>query len=233
MVQVIGHRGVAGLEPENTLRSFRRAIELGVDYVECDVRLTADRMLVLMHDETVDRTTNGSGPVAQMVFADLRRLDAGGGEQVPTLEEFLDLIHGQVKAHVELKGDGTEDVVLPFLEYKGAFDDVVLTSGDTQKLRRVRAKHGTVTIEHIFGQPPPDAIQRAQSVKAKRISTHYSHATAAYIEAAHRAFLEVIAWPPNTEATMQAMIDLGVDYICSDRPDILLRLLGRHQPGMV
>ena len=229
MVKVIGHRGVAGLEPENTLRSFQRAIDLGCDLVECDVRLTADGWLVLMHDETVDRTTNGHGPIAQMAFADVRRLDAGAGERVPTLEEFLDLIHGKVQAHVELKGDGTEDAALQFIEFKGALGDVVLTSGDTQKLRRVRGRNGKVAIEHIFSQPPPDAIQRAHSVKAKRVSSHYSHLTADFVAACHRAFLEVIAWPPNTEATMQAMIDLGVDLICTDRPDILLRLLGRGE----
>ena len=227
MVQVIGHRGVAGLEPENTLRSFERAIALGCDYVECDVRLTADGWLVLMHDATVDRTTNGSGPVAQMAFDGLRRLDAGEGERVPTLEEFLDLIRGKVKAHIELKGDGTEDAVLKYLDFKGGYEDVVLTSGDTMKLRRVRSRNGKVTLEHIFSQPPPDAIPRAHSVKARRLSTHYSHATAELVDACHRAFLEIIAWPPNTEATMHAMIDLGVDYICTDRPDILLRLLGR------
>jgi len=227
MVQVIGHRGLAGLEPENTVRSFQRAIDLGVDYVECDVRLTPDGYLVLMHDETVDRTTNGFGRVDQIAFADLRRLDAGAGERVPTLQEFLDLIQGKCKAHVELKGDGTEDAVLLLLEALGRFDDLVLTSGDTQKLRKVRARNGKVAIEHIFGNPPPDAIQRAQSVKAQRVSTHYSHATPRYVEAAHKAFLEVIAWPPNTEATMQAMIDLEVDLICTDRADILLRLLGR------
>lgn len=231
MVKVIGHRGVAGLEPENTLRSFQRAIDLGVDCVECDVRPTADGWLVLVHDETVDRTTDGSGRVDRLTFADLRRLDAGQGERVPTLEELLDLIHGKVQAHVELKGDGIEASVLGFLEHKDALAEVVLTSGDTQKLRRVRARHGKVTLEHIFAQPPPDAIQRAQSVKARRISCHFSHASAEFVEAAHRAFLEVIAWPPNTLATMQAMIDLGVDHICTDRPDLLLRLLGRSGPA--
>lgn len=227
MVKVIGHRGVAGLEPENTLRSFQRAIDLGCDLVECDVRLTADGWLVLMHDETVDRTTNGRGPISHMTFAGVRQLDAGQGERVPTLEEFLDLIRGKVEAHVELKGDGTEDMVLQFLDFKGGYDGVVLTSGDTQKLRRVRGRNGKVAIEHIFSRPPPDAIQRAQSVKAKRVSCHYSHATAAFVEACHGAALELIAWPPNTEAAMQAMIDLEVDLICTDRPDILLRLLER------
>ena len=231
MIEVIGHRGIAGLEPENTLRSFRHAIELGVDYVECDIRLTADGWPVLMHDETVDRTTNGSGRVEQMAFADLRRLDAGAGERVPTLEEFLDCIKGRCKAHVELKGDGCEETVLRYVDYKGMLDDVVLTSGQTQRLRRLRTLNAKVAIEHIFGDPPPDAIQRAKDVRAQRISVHYGHATPEYVEAAHAAALKVIAWPPNTEATMQAMIDLGVDFICTDRADILLRVLGREKAG--
>ena len=227
MIEVIGHRGVAGLEPENTLRSFRHAIELGVDYVECDIHLTADGWPVVIHDETVDRTTNGSGPVAQMAFADLRRLDAGGGERVPTLEEVLDCIQGHCGAHIELKGDGCEETVLRYVEYKGMLDDVVLTSGQTQRLRRLRTLNAKVAIEHIFADPPPDAIPRATSVRASRVSAHYTHATPEFLAAAHAAFLKVIAWPPNTEATMQAMIDLGVDYICTDRADILMRVLGR------
>ena len=227
MVKVIGHRGIAGLEPENTLRSFRRAIELGVDYVECDVYLSADGQLVLMHDRTVDRTTDGSGPIEEMTFEAIRQLDAGQGEQVPTLEELLDLIEGRCKAHVELKGEGTPEPVLGLTESKGMLGDVVLTSGDTERLKALRALSADVAIEHIFGDPPPDAVARALSVQAKRVSVHHKHATPGYVQAAQAAGLEVIAWPPNTVPEMQAAMDLGVDLICTDRPDILLQHLGR------
>jgi len=226
MVQVIGHRGIAGLEPENTLRSFRRAIDLGVDYVECDVRLTSDARLVLIHDETVDRTTNGAGRVVDMTFDAIRGLDAGHGERVPTLEELIDLIRGRVKAHIELKAEGTAEPVLRLVESKGMVADVALTSGDTERLKDLRALSAHVAIEQIFGDPPPDAIERALSVRAQRLSVHHKHATADYVSAAHDAGLQVVAWPPNTEPQMQAMIDLGVDFICTDRPDILLRHLG-------
>ena len=228
MIKVIGHRGVAGLEPENTLRSFQAALALGVDYVECDVYLTADRRLVLMHDRTVDRTTNGSGPVEEMTFEQVRQLDAGKGERVPTLAELLALIRGRCGAHVELKGAGTHEPVLRLVQSKGMLGDVVLTSGNTERLRAVRASSGEVAIEHIFADPPPDAVERALSVGAKRVSAHHTHATAAFVGAAHDAGLEVIAWPPNTVADMQAAIDLGVDLICTDRPDILLQHLGRQ-----
>lgn len=225
MVQVIGHRGIAGLEPENTLRSFRAAIALGVDYVECDVRLTADRRLVLLHDDTLDRTTDATGPLADLSFEQARRIDAGHGQPIPTLDELLALIRGRCKAHLELKAPDTPEPVLRLVQARGMLADVVLTSGDTERLRRVRALSDAVAIEHIFADPPPDAIARALSVGAQRISVHHTHCTAAYITAAHAAGLQVIAWPPNTVPEMQAAIDLGVDFICTDRPDILIELL--------
>ncbi len=104
---------------------------------------------------------------------------------------------------------------------------VVLTDFDTERLAQLRRMSADVAIEHIFGNPPPDAIERALSVRAQRVSVHQDRATREYVDAAHAAGLHVIAWPPNTEAEMQAMMDLGVDFICTDRADILLRLLGR------
>ncbi|HIE27612.1 TPA: glycerophosphodiester phosphodiesterase, partial [Candidatus Poribacteria bacterium] len=82
MVYVVGHRGAAGVEPENTIRGFRYALELGVDYAECDVHLTKDNHLIVMHDETVDRTTNSTGAIRNLTFAEIRSLDAGKGERV-------------------------------------------------------------------------------------------------------------------------------------------------------
>ncbi|HDI31391.1 MAG TPA: glycerophosphodiester phosphodiesterase, partial [Thermofilum sp.] len=87
---VIGHRGMRFVEPENTLRAIERALRCGVDAVEVDVRMTKDGRLVLMHDETVDRTTDGEGRVRDLTFNEIRRLDAGKGERVPTLEEVLE-----------------------------------------------------------------------------------------------------------------------------------------------
>src|SRR5438046_1238870 len=92
---VTGHRGAAGLEPENTLRSFRRACDLGVDRVETDVHLTRDRRLVCIHDATVDRTTDGSGAVGDLTLEEIRRLDAGKEERIPTLTEAIDVVRGR------------------------------------------------------------------------------------------------------------------------------------------
>ena len=104
MVVKVGHRGAAGHEPENTLRSFRKALDLGADMVELDVHLCGTGELVVIHDETVDRTTDGSGSVRDMPFHELRGLDAGKGERIPTLREVLDLLEGRAGVNIELKG---------------------------------------------------------------------------------------------------------------------------------
>ena len=97
MVKIIGHRGAPREEPENTWRSFGRALELGVAGVELDVQLTQDGRLAVIHDETLDRTTNGHGPVKDFTLAELQRLDAGQGEPIPALEEVLELVRGRAQ----------------------------------------------------------------------------------------------------------------------------------------
>ncbi len=103
MAKIMGHRGAPADEPENTLGSFRRALAVGVAAVELDVQLTKDGRLAVIHDETLDRTTNGRGPVKNFTLAELKRLDAGRGEAIPSLEEVFDLVQGQAHLVVELK----------------------------------------------------------------------------------------------------------------------------------
>lgn len=224
-IAVIGHRGASGLEPENTERSFLKALELGVDVIECDVHMTQDRQAILMHDHNVDRTTNGTGLVSSFTFEDIRKLDAGKGEQVPTLQELLDLARGKVQLHVELKDPTAVECVLATVKENGMEDAVFLTTGDTEVLRRVRALHPTICLEHIFGDPPADAIERALSVQAKRISCHFKHLTQAYVDAGHANGLDVIAWPPNTPEEQKLALSFGVRLVCSDRPDVMIETL--------
>jgi len=111
MVLRIGHRGAAGHAPENTLASFRKAIELGLDMTELDVHVCASGELVVIHDENVDRTTNSKGWVSKLSLTELKRLDAGAGETVPTLAEVLDLLKDRIMLNIELKGLGTAEPV--------------------------------------------------------------------------------------------------------------------------
>src|SRR5262249_57324330 len=147
---VVGHRGCALLEPENTLRGFRRALDLGCDYVETDVRLTRDGHLVLMHDETVDRTTNGSGSVAELTFGEIRTLDAGQGEQVPTLAELLPLLRGRAHLLCELKGENTAAEAVRIVREAGISRQVVFTCFDLGRIRHVKAIDSSLRTGAIF-----------------------------------------------------------------------------------
>lgn len=224
-IKVVGHRGARGLEPENTLRSFRGALELGVDVLECDVHMTRDGRVILMHDHTLDRTTNGSGAPGDFTFEDIRELDAGQGERVPVLEELLDLVRGQVELHVELKDPTALMPVLEMVTARQARDWVLLTSGDTALLKRLRTADPGIRVEHIFGNPPGDAVQRALAVKATRTSCRFNHLTQAFVDESHRYGLEVIAWPPNTPEELRQALEFGVDMVCTDRPDVIIQAL--------
>lgn len=224
---VVGHRGCAAIEPENTLRAFRRAIELGCDMVECDVRLTRDGHLAIIHDERVDRTTNGSGPVADFTLAELHALDAGKGERIPTLPEVLEVVRGHVEILVELKGEGTPDPAVEVVRSLGMTREVVLTCFDLARIRRVKEIDASLRTGAIFGEPPPDAAAQATAAGAEGMGVNHRHQSRALIDAAHAQGLRIRAWNPDTEPEMRAMIDLGVDGIGSNRPDLLLGLLGR------
>lgn len=224
-IKIVGHRGARGLEPENTIRSFRRALELGVDVIECDVHLTQDGYVILMHDHTVDRTTNGTGAPGSFTLDAIRRLDAGQGERVPTLEELIELVQGKAELHIELKDPTALVPVLAIVDARRVRDQVFLTSGDTELLKRLRSADPGIHIEHIFGNPPPDAVQRAVDVRAARVSCRFNHLTQAFVDGSHCHGLEVIAWPPNTPEEQRYAIGFGVDIICTDRPDVLIQTL--------
>jgi len=225
MLMIVGHRGAAGLEPENTLRSFRRAIDLGVDGVECDVHLTRDGRLAVIHDPTLDRTTNGHGPVSAFTLAELKELDAGLGERIPALEEVLETIRGRVRLLLEMKGEGTAEAAVRAVTAAGLEDSVTFTCFVLDRLREVRQLNPHLSTGAIFGQPPADAVAQAVDAGASGLGVHYPHLTRALVEEAHAAGLVIRAWNPDTVEEMRAMMALGVDGISSNRPDLLLGLV--------
>jgi len=234
MIYVVGHRGAAGVEPENTIRGFCYALELGVDYVECDVHLTKDNQLIVMHDETVDRTTNGTGAIRNLTFAEIRSLDAGKGERVPTLAEVLEVVKDRAILLIELKGEGVEEqAVQTVKEMQEATDDFVLPQMDEQviftsfhldRIRKVKSLDSSLKVGAIFGQPPADVCQQALDAGASGIGINYRNLRRELVEEAHQHRLDVRAWNPDTIPEMQAMIDLGVDGVSSNRPDMLISL---------
>ena len=225
MIEVIGHRGAAGLEPENTLRSVRRAIELGVDRVEIDVRVSKDGRLVIMHDETVDRTTNGHGYVSELTFDELRSLDAGMGEKIPTLEEILRFTMGKAKLEIELKVPEATEPTIQLVEELNAEKNVIVISFIHELLERVHDLNPNIRTGALFFEVPKDILQRALKVHAGSIHVYYRNVNSDLVKEAHKSGLEIAVWNPNRIEEMREMIGLGVDAIGSDRPDVLIRLL--------
>jgi len=229
MVYVVGHRGAAGVMPENTLMGFRYAIALGVDYVECDVHLSRDRQLVVIHDATVERTTTGHGAVHDLTLARLRTLDAGRGERVPTLNEVLETVHNEVHLLVELKGIGVEKATVEAIRAHGMVEDVTFSSFALERLAAVRAMGSDLRVRPILPNPSDFDLARASELKAVGIDIRYVYASLGTIEAAQARGLEVLVWNPDSQRAQEAMIALGVDGICTNRPDILMEMLERKQ----
>lgn len=226
-MDVVGHRGCKGLEPENTLLAFRRGIELGCDYVETDVRMTKDSRLVIMHDEAVDRTTNGSGRVGELTFDQIRTLDAGDGEQVPTLTEVLEVTEHNIQLACEIKdGEALADTVRAVLE-AGLEDHVVFASFDSGCLEGVHKIRSSLRVAKSFSTVPEDFISIAKALGAEAICIEFTKVNEDMIRTVHGNGLKIRLWCPNTTEDIQKAIDLGSDGIGSDYPDRVLQMLGR------
>jgi len=225
MVMVVGHRGAAGLAPENTLGGFRLALELGVDAVECDVRLTRDGHVVLCHDPTVDRTTDGSGLVAELDLRSIRRLDAGGGERVPLLAELLELLKGRCLLLCELKA---EEVTAPAVEVvlnAGMAAEVIFISFRPSCIAKVHSYGQSLRTGVLFGAPRAKALEDALDWGVEYVGAQYKYVCLASVAKARQAGIRLGAWTPNEPEELKAMLALGVDVITTDRPDVLLKLL--------
>jgi glycerophosphoryl diester phosphodiesterase len=217
-----GHRGARGHEPENTLRSIRKALELGADGIEIDVHLVGGR-LVVIHDDTLDRTTNGRGRLAGLSFADLRRLDAGKGEKVPTLEEVMDETSGRALLNIELKGRGTALPVMELIERRSIpAEEILISSFHLEELRLL--PRGEVRIGVLFQRPPPAFARIAHSIEAWSVHADVRFISPRLVRRAHEAGLRLLVYTVNTPAAIERMKAIGVDGVFSDYPDRVVAL---------
>ena len=199
-----------------------------VDQVELDVHFTKDRELVVIHDATVDRTTSGSGHVHAYTLDEIQSLDAGEGERVPTLQDVIDLVKGQAVLQIELKGLGVEEAVVKKIEENGIVDEVILTSFRHYMVRKAKVFNSRVSTGVLFLGLPLDASRLARNAGAEGLHPNVNYLDAHLIEDGHRYGLKVRAWNTDNPEQMRWLIDLGVDSIGSNRPDILLDVIKNH-----
>ncbi len=233
---IIAHRGVHTAAPENTIPAFEKAMELGLDYIEVDVRTSKDGRLFILHNDTVDARTNGSGTARELLWKDLRDLDAGSwfapkfaGTRLPTFEEVLQLTKGRIGLYLDLKDADTEKVV-SFLRKYGMIKDVVVYADEDQLLDFVRLQ------PNIKIMPDPGTPERTGEIldrfQPRVVAYTWNGITKECVEKCHAAgakvFLDVLGEGDNRDG-MNRVLDWGTDGLQTDRPELLIEVLAERK----
>ncbi|MHB8069430.1 MAG: glycerophosphodiester phosphodiesterase [Desulfobaccales bacterium] len=225
MVDILGHRGAAAEEPENTLRGFRRGLELGVDGMELDVQLTQDGRLAVIHDATVDRTTNGRGRVRDFTLAELQKLDAGKGERIPGLEEVVELVRGRAYLLVELKQTEAAPALLRFCQERRLFEDVRVISFWHPAVRALKEQEPRLQTGVLMVGCPADPAGLARAALADTLVLNYQYVNRELVETAHRYGLKVGVWNIDTPEILNTYLEINPDAICTNRPGEIIGYL--------
>ncbi|WP_329618423.1 glycerophosphodiester phosphodiesterase family protein [Streptomyces brevispora] len=214
----IGHRGVMGVEPENTLRSFVHAEQAGMDLIELDLHLSKDGALAVMHDAEVDRTTDGKGPIAEKTLAELRELDAGRGERVPVFEEVLDAVGSPLQA--EIKDVAAARTLAEVMRRRDLVDRVEVISFHDEAIAEIAQLVPGVRTALVASRWGDDVTDRAKAVGATRLVLNVRRITLELVERAHAEGLTVVGWVVNTQEHLRLARGLGLDGATTDFPEI-------------
>jgi glycerophosphoryl diester phosphodiesterase len=234
------HRGAREVAPENTLAAFHVAQEIGASGVELDVMLTSDGEVVVIHDDTLDRTTDGSGRVRDMTLSKLKTLDAGSwfdprfaGQRIPTLQEVLELIGGRMILDIELKSrsltdDRLEVKVVELVERNDLVDSAILSSFNPLAIWRVKRLNPRLATGLLYMEDTPLPLRRAwlrPLVRPDGLHPRHTMVRPAYVCWAKERGYSIIAWTVNDLHEMRRLIGLGVDGVITDRPERLKDLV--------
>ncbi len=214
-MEVIAHRGASYFEPENTLRSFKRAVEMGADRVEVDVRLSKDKKLVVIHDPIVDRTTNGTGRVEDMTLKQLKRLDAGKGERIPTLQAVIESLKG-TKMVIDMKIPGIEEKVIDMI-HENRLENVLITSFYHGSLQKVKILDKNMKKGAIFSCQPLKPERIALDASSDAIFPKHKFVNQEMIKRVHKHGIFIYPWTIDDPKTAKKLIRLGVDGIVTNK----------------
>jgi glycerophosphoryl diester phosphodiesterase len=235
-IQFIAHRGVSGLAPENTISAFNLAVKMGFPMIELDVQMTRDQQLVVIHDSTVNRTTNGAGAVADFRLAELRQLDAGSwfgrefsGEKIPTLLEVIHEVGGHCRLNIEVKKVNTghscrpiEEALIEALSEGVSRQSYLVSSFDYAVLTRIHKLAPHIKLANLFSYLPLNLPKRIAAGILTAIHPHYFIVSKRMIETAHAHGLQVNVWTVDKPEQILSLIDLGVDGIITNYPKAFL-----------
>jgi len=235
MIHNIAHRGASAYEPENTLRAFERAIVMGATMLELDVHLSRDGQPVVIHDADLSRTTNGTGRVAELCLAQIRHLDAGLGERIPTLAQVIALARGRAQLYIELKGQRTPEPVVKALRAASFLDQAIVGSFYPWLPQKAKFLEPALrTSVFIRWQDRlADFVEWALAVEADYVHpcwengspTPHKLLTSARIAAIRRCSLGIVLWHEERPARLRKLVKFDVDGICTNTPDVLTNIL--------
>src|SRR5579871_1289558 len=241
---VIAHRGISGRYPENTLLAFQKAIDVGSDWIELDVQTTIDDVVIVCHDGTADRCTNGHGLFKNMTLDEVKKLDAGiqfgssfAGERIPTLEETLDYLgDGRIRLCIEIKGHTTGDNMrtawetVHILQQRKFLRHAVVSSFNHEALRAIKSWEPLIATS-LDPDPqdgtctPWELCQQVLRFNINAMQHTYTTLTREIIEEAHHHGFSLWAWTVNDPDDMRRVIDMGADAIMTDYADVLVKIL--------
>ncbi|WP_108668968.1 glycerophosphodiester phosphodiesterase [Peribacillus acanthi] len=234
---IYAHRGSKGTHPENTMAAFREAVRLGVDGIELDVHLSKDGELVVIHDETVDRTTDGTGQVKDLTLSQLKKLDAGSwfskefqSETIPTLKEILQLLQGtNILLNVEIKNDviqyvGIEEKVLKDLEEYAYKDKAIISSFNHYSVRKIKQLDPEIQTAILFVEILVEPWKYAASIGASALHVYIPIAYTEMSREAERNNYPVRVWTVNDEVEMKKLIEMNIDTIMTDFPQKAMQI---------
>jgi glycerophosphoryl diester phosphodiesterase len=231
---VIAHRGASAYAPENTIAAFDLALRMGARHIEFDVASTLDGHLVVIHDDTVDRTTDGAGPVAGYTLAALRKLDAGAwfgtafaGERIPLFDEALERYKGRAHLHVEIKGRAANLVQRCADSIRRYYmaDQITVTSFQKPRLEEIRAYAPEMAAGWLVAEADDMAIAEARAMGLTQICPRADSVTPESVHRLHAEGFIVRAWGVTTEALMRQVVQAGADGMTVNFPDKLMAYL--------
>jgi glycerophosphoryl diester phosphodiesterase len=239
--RVIAHRGFSGAAPENTLAAVRAAIEIGADMVEVDVTLSADGHLIVIHDESVDRTTDGVGAVSELTLVELQRLDAGAwfaprfaGERLPTLEAVLAEAEGRILLNVEIKseavGRGIVDKVAAAVRARRMTREVIVSSFAPAALEQMHAAAPEIRTAVLYNPDSHagrDPVAIVRDLGASAFNIKRTRLTGTMLRRCREAGIPVAVYTVNSPRRLEKLVDRGVHAVFTDHPDRMLEASGR------
>ena len=227
-ILLIAHRGASKLAPENTLKAFQKAINLNADYVEFDVHGTKDGQLVIMHDDDTSRTTGQKGKISEMTLEELKQLDCGEGEKIPTLQELIDIAKGKIGLQLEIKAQGFAQPIVDALKKADLIDSTIISSFDHNELLQVQKIEPKLKLGAlVLGIKKKSTIKEAIENHFYAVHPLYKFISGGFIENAHENNIKVNAWTVDTPSGIKKLVKRGIDGIITNDLVTAKKVLGR------